>query len=536
MAHAENISVEVKGHPLFTGVNFSIYSGDRIGLVGRNGIGKTTLLRVLSGHLPPTHGAFILAEETVGILPQDLSTWLNHTVGSFIESVTGIAGARKDFEGSCQALATDSSAASMRRYTAALEQYERLAVSDYEHRLMQALAQAQIAEIDVSQEIGRLSGGQKTRVALAALFASNYDIVLLDEPTNSLDAPGVVLLEKYIGSSEASFVIVSHDRRFLRNTTTRIIELIGGPEGVRQYNLGYDEYTAARQRERDSTIKHHNQYEEERRRLKDAAREANIRASSASGNRRAADGDKLTANYRKQRAARSLGASGASIASRLDMLEEPARPEQEISLALNFGKEHQKRSTLLTVGDLRVEIPGSERTVGPLSLHVQNGDTVIISGENGAGKTTLLKAVVGDHPVHSGAVNFGREARLVYMDQNQTPPLPSSSALDNLRHVAPELELHNAIRLLLRFGLKKDIVHAVRANELSGGERAKLLLAAIAAKQANLLILDEPTNNLDIPTIEALEEALHSFTGSIVMVSHDRDFINALKPDSEIML
>lgn len=536
MAYAENLGYEINGSPVFTGVDFAINPGDRVGLVGRNGIGKTTLLQLMHGEIEPTSGKFHRGDEEIGMMPQNLSDWLNHTVKGFIETVTGVAQARQDFEKSYETLGTKTDPAALSRYAAALERYERLAVSDFDLRLIQALSQAQIQEIDVSQEIGALSGGQKTRVALAALFASNHDIILLDEPTNNLDMPGVVLLEKFIGNSNASFVIVSHDRRFLRGTTNRIIELVGGKEGVKQYGLGYDEYTEARQQEERAIAKRYDQYEDEKKRLRIAARQANIRANSASISRQSPDNDKFAANYRKQRAAQNLGSSGAALKTRIDQLEEPDRPDEEIRLALNFGQERQKKYTLLNVDSLTVRLPGANKIVGPVSLRIQNGDRVIIAGENGVGKTTLLKAIVGELTAHTGTVTFGRSTRMMHVDQNQTPPDSSKPALENLRLIAPHLETHDAIKLLLQFGLKKDILQTVPAANLSGGERAKLLLAGVAAKQANLLILDEPTNNLDIPSIEALEDALKTYTGSVIMVSHDRDFIDAIRPDRKVVI
>lgn len=537
MSHAEDLAYSINGKNVFSNVNFAINKGDRVGLVGANGIGKTTLLRVMTGDLSPTSGEFKTDGDEIGILPQDLSNWLNHTVEDFIATATGVKGARDKFEDSCAKLTEDSGSATLLLYSDALEHYTRLGVPEFDHTLGVALEKADLSDISTFQEIGSLSGGQRTRVALAALFASKHDVILLDEPTNNLDTKGIVVLENFIQESKASFVIVSHDRKFLRVATNRIIELVGGDKGIHQFNLGYDEYVQARENEKDSVRKRHEQFEQEKKRLRAAAREANIRANSASSNNKGPDNDKLTNNFRRQRASVGIGKQASAIAARMEDLEEPERPEQDLKSFFMFdSKEQQKKSTLLTVSNATVAIPTTDRCIGPISFHLQNGERLLLTGPNGCGKTTLLRGIIGQLPLAEGLTNYGKDAKVIYIDQAQTPPLPSKTAVENLRSLAPEIALHDAINLLVHFNLKKDIISSVPASRLSGGERAKILLAGLAASQANLLVLDEPTNNLDIPTVEALEAALKNYRGSILMVSHDQDFIDAILPDDTIAL
>ena len=537
MSHAEDLAYSINGKNVFSNVNFAINKGDRIGLVGVNGIGKTTLLRVMTNSLPPTSGEFKTDGDEIGILPQDLSNWLDHTVEDFIATATGIKAARDKFEDSCAKLTEDSNSATLLLYSDALEHYTRLGVPEFDHTLGVALEKANLSDISTFQEIGSLSGGQRTRVALAALFASRHDVILLDEPTNNLDVKGIVVLENFIKESNASFVIVSHDRKFLRVATNRIIELVGGDKGIHQFNLGYDEYVQARESEKETVRKHHEQFEQEKKRLRTAAREANIRANSAGSNNKGPDNDKLTNNFRRQRASVGIGKQASSIATRMESLEEPERPDQDLRSFFMFdNNELRKKSTILTVSNAIVSIPTTDRCVGPVSLHLQNGERILLTGPNGSGKTTLLKGIVGQLPLTEGSVNYGKDAKTIYIDQAQTPPLPTKTAVENLRLLAPQIALHDAINLLVHFNLRKDIISSVPASKLSGGERAKILLAGVAASQANLLVLDEPTNNLDIPTVEALEAALSNYKGSVLMVSHDQDFIDAISPDATIVL
>ena len=524
MINLNHISYEIGGKEVLHDASFTINSGEKVGLVGPNGAGKTTLLRLINGDLTPTSGEIIRTDEEIGMLPQDLREWLDHSVHGFIEEVTGVKDAREQFDEQCSRLEHDSSERTLLLYADALERYDKFEVASFDTNLEKALRGAGIASIDTNKEIGNFSGGQRTRIALAAVFASRYDVVLLDEPTNNLDEKGVVVLEKFIEGSNASFLMVSHDRRFLRNATSRIIELMGGDQGVRQYGLGYDEYIEAREKAKQATFDRYEQYEKEKKRLERAAKAARVKANSAGSNRSNADNDKLTAHFRKEKAASGLAGTASSISTRLRRLEEPERPEEDVSLSFLFSEQATKKLNLLSVINLEVDY-GNGQKIGPISLNIRSGDKVLLTGENGAGKTSIIRGIMNMAPVSSGDVHANKDAGLIYIDQNQTLPLPNVSALDNLRHLAPSLELHDAINLLIRFNLKKDTLQTTPGAELSGGERAKVLLAGVAANDAGLLILDEPTNNLDIPTIEALEIALRNYTGGVLLVSHDRDFV-----------
>ena len=264
MVQLHNVSYETPNHHLFHDVSFSINTGDRIGLVGLNGVGKTTLLSIVNGDIEQTSGSILSYGETIGIVLQDMSAWLDRTVYDFLEEATGIKQVREQLEEQCRNLAIDSSEKSLLLYAEALEKYNKFETSSFDTNIERVLTQAGLARINGDYKIGDLSGGQRTRIALAAIFVAKYDVILLDEPTNNLDQSGVAMLEEFIKSSPASFLIVSHDRRFLRNVTTQIIELTYGDKGIRQYSLGYDEYVEARKREKESIVHTYEQYEREK--------------------------------------------------------------------------------------------------------------------------------------------------------------------------------------------------------------------------------------------------------------------------------
>lgn len=264
MVSLSKLSYETQGRSILEDISFSINRGNRVGLVGLNGAGKTTLLDVINGRKQPTSGEIIKGDENIGMLPQNLQEWLDRSIYSFMEEVTGVKGAREDLDRQCNALADQVDDRTLLLYTDALERYERLEASLFDANLQKALTRAELSTIDVNDKVGNLSGGQRTRVALAAIFASRHDLILLDEPTNNLDERGVIALEEFISASKASFLVVSHDRCFLRNATNRIIELVNGEPGVKQYNLGYDEYIEARESAKKAAIHDYEKQEKEK--------------------------------------------------------------------------------------------------------------------------------------------------------------------------------------------------------------------------------------------------------------------------------
>ena len=524
MVDLKRISYETGNRELFRNVSFTINAGDKIGLVGPNGVGKTTLLKIINGDLKPTFGNVILSGEKIGILPQNLNKWLDKTVYSFIEEVTGVKSAREEFAAQCERLAQDTSENTLLNYNKALEQYEKFEVANFDATIKKALSRATLRDINPERRLDTFSGGQRTRIALAAIFASRYDLILLDEPTNNLDDNGVALLEDFISNSPVSFLIVSHDRRFLRNATRQIIELVGN-KGINKYNLGYDEYIKARAKDRQAMINRYEQYEKEKKRLRRVARDAKIRANSAGSNRKKSDGDKLNEHFRKERASSNLASASSGAESRLQQLDEPERVEDEIAIKFTFDEVSSKKCSLVSVRSLSISHDG-KKIIGPVTFNVRPSDRILIQGENGSGKSSLLNLIMDNSlSYRSGEVIKNENVKTIYMNQSQTLPLENSSPLDNLRHLSPELELHDAINTLIRFGLDKRTISSTRAADLSGGERAKVLLAAMSTSSPDLIILDEPTNNLDIPTIEALELALNRYRGGVVAVSHDRDFV-----------
>ncbi len=540
MLTGKNLEYSVGNRDVFSDVSVSISKGDKIGLIGPNGAGKTTLLHILNGTLTPTSGEIHSNNLEVGLLPQDLRDRHDQSVYDVIEDVTGVKEVRMAY-GAAELDYTNDPEDQQKLQTL-VDASERLGffgVDQFEGTLMQALQRTGLEDDLADKAVGTLSGGQRTRVALAAVLAARHDVILLDEPTNNLDMEGIAILEAFINTSPAAFLMVSHDRRFLRQATNRIIELMGGDKGVNNYQLGYDEYVEARVAAYLTERRRYEEHELAVKSLAASARQARVRANSAEGggNKRR-DSDKLTANYRSARASGHLAGQARSLASREEQLQSdaPDKPQEPVTLDFMFdGAELDKRS-LLRVERLTVSYPNDETIFGPYDLTLQGGDRVAVTGANGSGKSTLIRAIMDELPTVSGRKAIGSGATIAYIDQSQSLPHADRSPLDNLLALVPGMDRADAINMLIKFNIHKDTITSTRAADLSGGERAKILLASIAAKGANLLILDEPTNNLDIPTIEGLQTALASYKGAILVVSHDREFLDGIGATSTLRL
>lgn len=494
MIGIEKLEYEIDGRMLLSNVSFAINHGEKVGLIGRNGVGKTTLLRILAGEIKQTSGIINSGKCTIGIIPQNIEQITKLTVAQYLLQIT----------------------------------------DDY-GEVMRSLAQAGLADIDIERPISSLSGGQKTRVMLAGIFCAAFDLVLLDEPTNNLDSRGIKMLEEYLASSKSAFLIVTHDRSFLRSSIDRIVEFAGGSEGTYQYRLGYDEYIISREIRLQTARQEHARYQADKKRWQKFAHDTRDKVMREQKQVKSTDNDKYIANGKKQQAMRSASKKIRRAETRIDQMDAPEDFADNYGIKLQLDNSTHKHNLVLICKDLTAKYHDYDKIFGPISLNLHAGEKIMISGDNGSGKTTLLNVIAGRMPKYSGT-RENLDTNIIYMDQSQTLPLPDQNALNNLSEFAPGIMQHEAINILLRLGFKKDTIMSVPARDLSGGEKAKILIAAIAKSKKATLILDEPTNNLDIPTIESLESAIASFCGGLIISSHDREFIQNIGIDREISL
>jgi ATPase subunit of ABC transporter with duplicated ATPase domains len=360
-----------------------------------------------------------------------------------------------------------------------------------------------------------LSGGQKARAALAAVLRAGFDVLLLDEPTNDLDFAGLAWLERSLASHPGSVVVISHDRAFLDRTVTRIVELDEWTRGAKEYSGGWSDYEAERERRRERHYRRWDASVAERRRIEEQARRM------AEWERRG------YGQGRKKKKSKDVQRTYGAKLARVEKVEKPYEP-WELHLSLGRGE----RS-----GDAVVRLEGAvvERgsfMLGPLDLAVGRGDRVAIAGPNGSGKTTLLEALLGTRPLTGGTRWIGPGVVLGRLEQDRAALTGVRAVLDVLRD---ELDAETARTLLAKFGLgAEDVLRA--ASSLSPGERTRAGLALLTARGVNCLVLDEPTNHLDVEAIEELERALAAYDGTVLLVTHDRRFLEAFGPTRTIEL
>ena len=481
-------------------VTFAVEPGQRIGIVGANGSGKSSVLRAIAGELTPTRGSLALAPRVrVAHLPQEFEAGPHESVyADALHSRADIMALRAelaDLEARLAAASPDAVARVLERYGEAQHEYERLDGYAYDSRVAEVLNGVGLSTVEQQLEPRALSGGQRRRLALARLLLQDADLLLLDEPTNHLDLEAIEWLEEFLRTCRAAMLIVSHDRRFLERAADDILELQAGlgewyPGNYRQYLRLRRERRALQQKEYDAQQEYIARTEEFIRRYK-----AGQRAREARGRQTRLD--------------------------RMDRLAPPA-PDEQIRIQLRAAATSQ---LIFQSDGLRIGYPERELLQVP-AFTISAGERIAVVGPNGSGKTSLLRVLLNELRPLQGRVRSGPRVRVRYYDQHLADLDPSKTVLQELQDAfgLPEETLRTFLGRLLFSG--DDAFKQIRA--LSGGEKSRVALAKLMLDDAGLLLLDEPTNHLDIPAQEMLEGALEDYGGTIVFVSHDRYFIDAI--------
>jgi len=495
---AEGLAKSYGAQDVFWDVSFRIARGDRIALVGPNGVGKTTLLKLIAGLEAPTAGRIHRARRLrIGYLPQEAELAGHRTLRQ--EMLTVFADLRAQ-EAELRRLEREMADPARRdralkRYGKLLEEFELAGGYDFEHRIDRVLTGLGFREDEHRYPLAILSGGQKTRALLAKLLLQEPDLLLLDEPTNHLDLAAMEWLEDYLSEWKGSFVVAAHDRYFLDKLVERVWELEFGR--LEQYPGNYSRYVqlrAERLERREAEYRAQQEYI--------AKTEAFIRRYRAG-----------------QRAREARGRQ-----KRLAHLQRLERPRRARTMKLSIETNLRGGDLVLTTKDLAVGYRTALFTCPDLCL--RRGERAALVGPNGSGKTTFLKTIVGQVRPLRGEVRLGHSVRVGYLAQAHEGLNRDNTILEEILEVR-NLPLQRARTFLGRFLFSGDDVFK-RVGDLSGGERSRVALARLTLEGANFLLLDEPTNQLDIPSREVLEEVLADFEGTILLVSHDRYLINAL--------
>jgi ATPase subunit of ABC transporter with duplicated ATPase domains len=513
---------------LFTGLDLVVAPGDVIGLVGANGAGKTTLLRTLAGLIATESGTVSLSPPTanVGYLPQERERRAGETVRDFLGRRTGVTAAQAAMDAAAVALAGSEPGADD-RYASALDRWLDLGGADLDERI----AEADLG-FDLDLPMTALSGGQAARAGMASLLLSRYDVYLLDEPTNDLDLDGLARLEAFVAGLRAGAVVVSHDREFLTRTVTKVLELDLAQNQIRLYGGGYDSYLQERERARQHARDQFEEYADKKDDLLERARMQRgwMEKGVRNARRKAPDNDKNAKAFRAD-ASEKQAAKARQTERMIERLEVVEEPRKEWDLRMEIAVAPRAGAVVATLRD--AVIRRGDFTLGPVTLQIDWADRVAITGANGSGKSTLLAALLGRIGLDSGAQHLGPGVVVGEVDQARGLFLGDEPLSRAFGAAVPDWNDADVRTLLAKFGLRS--AHVVRpAATLSPGERTRAALALLQARGVNLLVLDEPTNHLDLPAIEQLESALAGYTGTLLLVTHDRRMLEAVATDRHV--
>jgi len=498
-----NGSVEYDGNTVLSEINFSVSDKEKIALVGRNGSGKTSILKCISGEVPLVSGTgdekfsfSISGAPKIGYLQQvslNDELTLRQEILSAYKDVVGL---ENKLQILLDKMSENPSDENVGAYSRAMERFENIGGYLYKKEYLTAVSKFGFSAEDLDKKLSCFSGGQRTKIALMKLLLEKPDVLLLDEPTNHLDIAAVEWLEGYLKNYKNSVVIVSHDRMFLDRIVGVVYEIEYGV--ITRYKGNYTAFLAQKQQAYDKALKDAKWKSAEIDRLR-----------------------KLVERFRYKATKAAMAQSKLKEIERLGTVETPRRFDTS-TFASSFQPEYESVRDALFVKDL---VFGYDKPLGEISLAVERGQKIGVIGSNGTGKSTLLKTITGLIPPLSGDVRFGVKTRVGYFDQTIAATKSELSVLEDFRAEFPELNDGEIRKTLGGFLLSGDDVFKC-VKDLSGGEKVRLALSKIFRRRPNFLILDEPTNHMDIIGKETLEKLLMDFSGTVIVVSHDRYLIN----------
>jgi ATPase subunit of ABC transporter with duplicated ATPase domains len=534
------------GHrTLFDDLDLTVAPGDVVGVVGANGAGKSTLLRLLAGVDEPQAGTITLnpGDAFVGWLPQEHERVPGETVADYVGRRTGCTQATIDMDAAAALLATPEQAPpgvdAGDEYSVAFDRWLASGAADLDERLPVVLADLGLASggtVGPESAMTALSGGQAARVGLAALLLSRFDIVLLDEPTNDLDLDGLDRLERFVREQRGGVVLVSHDREFLTRCVTIVLELDLAQSSNRVFGGGYDAYLEERETARRHAREAYDEFADKKADLVGRARTQREWSSQGVRNamKKAPDNDKI----RRKASAESSEKQAQKVRqmeSRIARLEEVDEPRKEWKLEFSIGAAPRSSAVVSTLSGAvfrQGDPEAGEFVLGPVSLQINGGDRIGITGPNGAGKSTLLRGLLGRQAPDEGTASVGTSVAIGEIDQARAQLDGSKPLAEAVEAILSEWPQGEVRTLLAKFGLRAD--HVSRpVDELSPGERTRAGLALLQARGINVLVLDEPTNHLDLAAIEQLEQALESYDGTLLLVTHDRRMLDTVRLDRQ---
>ena len=513
-------------------VDLTLAPGHRVGVIGPNGIGKSTLLQALAGLVvdPTSHVSGSVTttppDATIGYLAQEprAASMRNELVDGYVARRTGVADAQRSLDGATDALAAGSGGADD-RYATALERWRALGAADIETRTDQVFADLGLPTALRDRPFATLSGGQAARVALASILLSNFDVVLLDEPTNDMDLDALDHLERWVVGLDRPLALVSHDRAFLERTITHVAEIDHHRRDVTVFAGGWQAYVDERARARDLAQQRYDDYDAKRRQLLTRAQRAREWSTSGAARvRRSDENDKHVRNF-KMNQTEQLAGRAARTQQALDRLDEVESPRTAWQLRYEIPTAARSGDVVVTANAAHVE--RGDFQLGPLDLAVYHGDRIASVGPNGSGKATLLEMLLGRIEPVAGSVTMGASIVLGEIAQTRDELVGDEGLIDAFC-AATGRDTGDARTLLAKFELSSAQLDRP-GSTLSPGERTRAAMAVLMANGANLLVFDEPTNHLDLPAIEQLETALQDYAGTLLLVTHARSLLGNVR-------
>ncbi|MCD2098369.1 ABC-F family ATP-binding cassette domain-containing protein [Rhodococcus rhodochrous] len=517
---------------LFDGLDLTVAPGDVIGLVGANGAGKSTLLTTLAGvGDADVTGSVILSppDATIGYLAQEPERVPGETILGFLSRRTGVAEAERVMNAAAERLGDSGED----DYTPALERWLALGGADLAERAEKVVDDLGL-DVGLDAPMTSLSGGQAARAGLAALLLSRYDVLLLDEPTNDLDLAGLERLERFVDETRTALVVVSHDREFLARTVTGIVELDPVQQQISVYEGGYEAYLVEREVARRHAREQYEEFADTKAQLEERARMQRnwLEHGVRNARRKSKDNDKIGRKHRAE-ATEKQAAKARQTQRRIERLDVVEEPRKEWELRMSIAAAPRSGTVVATLDEAVVR--RGDFVLGPITTQVEWGDRIVVTGPNGAGKSTLLRLLLGTIEPDSGRASLGSGVLVGEIDQARSLFEGDEPLVEAFGRNVPDWPDADVRTLLAKFALKGH--HVLRtASSLSPGERTRAGLALLQARGVNLLVLDEPTNHLDLPAIEQLEQAVDSFEGTLLLITHDRRMLETTRTTRRWML
>jgi ATP-binding cassette subfamily F protein 3 len=486
MIQIKNISKEYENKEVFSDISFTIDKREKIALVGRNGSGKTTLMRIIAGIEEQDSGVISIPKNKISYLSQIIEPKNdNQTVLEYIKENTDI---------------------------------------NEDDEIFKLMKIFKLKDDVVNFSISKLSGGQKTKVSLINIILNNHDFILMDEPTNNLDLDSLIWLENFVKNSNSSFLIISHDRKFLDNTVSKVIELKDG-----EINIEKGSYSDYLKRSEEKLNRHKLDYESQQEKIDELQKTAHQKKIDASkgANYKGTDNDKMLRNFKREQA-KGSAKEAKRIEKRIDKMDLIDEPKKKTNLKIKIDSTDYSGNNSIVSRDLFIGY--EDFKVGPFNFDIKFGNKVCFMGDNGSGKTTLLKTIMNIIDPITGEINVGSKIKFGNLTQEHDN-LPDDKNLFEFIKEKTDKEDSLIFNTLKKFNFSEDQIKK-KIKTLSPGEKTRLLLALFTEQSVNTLILDEPSNHLDLEALSAIEEAIKNYEGTVVIVSHDRYLIENIDLES----